>query len=101
MRKGKAKLRRMKQKARKGKDRRVTIVRQGKARKGETRKGAERYGEVRCAERRKSAEKTLGKIIVKVKSHVMSHEVLWYVTVFPPQERTRDIVEWPVRTSAV
>ena len=44
---------------------------------------------------------TLGKIIVKVKCHVMSHEVLRYVTVFPPQERTRDIVEWSVRMAAV
>ena len=44
------KLRRMKQKAREGTDRRIIIVKQGKARKGklrETRRSAERHGEVR------------------------------------------------------
>ena len=58
--------------AREGKDRRIIIVKQGKARKGklsETRRSAEKYGEVRrstmCGKRWKSAEMTLGKIIVK------------------------------------
>src|SRR5271168_2082511 len=64
--------------AREGKDRRIIIVKQGKARKGklsEMRRSAERYGEVRrsmiCGKGWKSAEMTLGKIIVKVKCHVM------------------------------
>ena len=55
------KLRRMKQKAREGTDRRIIIVKQGKARKGklmETRRSAEKY-DVR--KRWKSAEMTLVK----------------------------------------
>ena len=47
------KLRRMKQ-AREGTDRRIIIVKQGKARKGklsETWRSAERCGEVQCAEK--------------------------------------------------
>src|SRR5277367_3138216 len=73
---------------REGTDRRLIIVKQGKARTGklsEMRRSAERYGEVRksmmCGKGWKSAEMTLGKIIVKVKCHVMSHEVLRYITV--------------------
>src|SRR5277367_2464978 len=80
---------------REGTDRRLIIVKQGKARKGklsETRRSAERYGEVRksmmCGKGWKSAEMTLGKIIVKVKCHVMKSRGVTvrnnfvYITVF-------------------
>src|SRR5271168_1604017 len=44
---------------------------------GKIRRSAEKYN---VRKRWKSAEMTLGKIIVKVKCHVMSHEVLRYIT---------------------
>src|SRR5277367_4246939 len=74
---------------REGTDRRIIIVKQGKARKGklrergEVRKDTEKCGEIRCAEKVEKCGNDFSKIMVKVKCHVMSHEVLRYVT--PPQ----------------
>src|SRR5277367_4256254 len=71
---------------REGTDRRIIIVKQGKARKGklrergEVRKYTEKYGEIRCAEKVEKCGNDFSKIMVKVKCHVMSHEVLRYVT---------------------
>src|SRR5277367_915600 len=71
---------------REGTDRRIIIVKQGKARKGklrergEVRKDTEKCGEIRCAEKVEKCGNDFSKIMVKVKCHVMSHEVLRYVT---------------------